>query len=130
MAVGDAHVFPGFVTPFFSKHIFSFQSHRLLFSHAPAEGKGENTSDRRFASTGDRTHNHQVMSSTRSPLSNPNGSGFGILTQGIFQYFKTLFFLQGSRHNRRNSSGSRLHLTCHLHVPLCACVVCMVRQRR
>ena len=49
-------------------HNFSFQSHRLLFSHASADVRGENTPERKVASTGDRTHNHQVMSPTRSPL--------------------------------------------------------------
>ena len=44
MAVGDTHVFPGFLTP-----------------------------ERKFASTGDRTHNHQVLSPTHSPLSHPGG---------------------------------------------------------
>ena len=42
MAVGDAHVFPGFLTLTVLTQI-SFQSHRLLFSHALAEVKGENT---------------------------------------------------------------------------------------
>ena len=35
MAVGDAHVFPGFLTPVLTQ--LSFQSHQLLFSHASAE---------------------------------------------------------------------------------------------
>ena len=55
-------------------HNFSFQSHRLLFSHASAEVGGENTPERKFASTGDRTYNHQVMSPTRSSLSHPGGA--------------------------------------------------------
>ena len=55
-------------------HNFSFQSHRLLFSHASAEVRGENTPEKKVASTGDRTHNHQVMSPTRSPLSHPGGA--------------------------------------------------------
>ena len=55
-------------------HNFSFQSHRLLFSHASAEVRGENTPERKVASTGDRTHNHQVMSPTRSTLSHPVGA--------------------------------------------------------
>ena len=54
---------------------FSFQSHRLLSSHAFAEVRGEKTPERRVASTGDRTHNRQVMSPTRSPLSHPGGAG-------------------------------------------------------
>ena len=53
---------------------FSFQSHRLLFSHASAEVRGENTPERKVASTGNRTHNHQVMSLTRSPLSHLVGA--------------------------------------------------------
>ena len=72
MAVGDAHVFPGFLTPVLTQ--ISFQSHRLLFSHASAKARGENTPERNFASTRYRTHNHQVMSQKRSPLSQPGGT--------------------------------------------------------
>ena len=72
MAVGDAHVFPAFLTPVLTQ-IF-LQSHRLLFSHASAEVRGEGTPERKVALTGDRTHNHQVMSPTRSPLSHPGGA--------------------------------------------------------
>ena len=71
MAAGDAYVFPGFLTPVLT--LLFFQSHRLLFSHASAEVRGENTPERKVASTWDRTHNHQVMSPTRSPLSHPGG---------------------------------------------------------
>ena len=45
MAVGDAYVFPGFLTPVLTR--ISFQSHRLLFSHASAEVRGENTPERK-----------------------------------------------------------------------------------
>ena len=38
---------------------YSFRSHRLIFSHASAEVSGENTPERKVASTGDRTHNYQ-----------------------------------------------------------------------
>ena len=34
------------------------QSHQLLFSHVSAEVRGENTPERKVASTGDRTHNN------------------------------------------------------------------------
>ena len=44
MVVGDAHVFPRFLTPVLTQ--ISFKSHRLLFSHASAEVRGENTSER------------------------------------------------------------------------------------
>ena len=70
MAVSDAHVFPGFPTPKLTQ--LSFQRHRLLFSHA-SEVRGEYTLARKFASTGYQTHDHQVMSQTRSPLSHLGG---------------------------------------------------------
>ena len=41
MVAGEAHAFPGFLTPELTQ--LSFQSHRLRFSHAFAEAKGENT---------------------------------------------------------------------------------------
>ena len=69
MTVGDAHVLPGFLTPVVTQ--LSFQNHRLLFSYASAGVRGENTPERKFALTGPRTHNQQVMSPTRSPLSHP-----------------------------------------------------------
>ena len=47
MAVGDPYVFPGFHTPVLTR--LSFQSHRLLFSHASAEVRGKNTPDRKFS---------------------------------------------------------------------------------
>ena len=50
MAVGDARVFPGFLPPALTQ--LSFQSHRLLCSHASAEVKGENALKRMFASIG------------------------------------------------------------------------------
>ena len=50
MAVGDAYMFPGFLTPVLTQ--LSFQSHRLLFSDASAEVRGENTPERKVTSTG------------------------------------------------------------------------------
>ena len=50
MAVGNAYVFPGFLTPALTQ--LSFQGHRLLFSHTSAEVGGENTPERKFNSTG------------------------------------------------------------------------------
>ena len=78
MPVGDAHVFPGFPAPVLSL---------LFFPHAFAEVIGENTSERKLAPTRDRTHNHQVMSPTRPPLSHPVGA---ILSRAFgFQYGTT-----------------------------------------
>ena len=65
-------MFPGFLTPVLTQ--LFIQIRRLLFSHASAEVRGENSPERKFASTGYRTHNHQVMSSTRSPLSHLGGT--------------------------------------------------------
>ena len=72
MVVGDAHFFPGFLTPVLTH--FSFQSHRLLFSHASKEVRGENMPERKFATTWDQTHNHRVVSLTSSALSHPGGA--------------------------------------------------------
>ena len=67
MAVGDANVFPGFLTLVLTQLFFPTP-------HASAEVRGENKLERKVASTGDRTHNHQVMSQTRSPQSHPGGA--------------------------------------------------------
>ena len=72
MAVDEAHMFPGFLTPTLTQ--LSFQSNRLLFSHASEELRDEKKPERKFSSTGYQTHNHQVMSPTRSPLSHPGRS--------------------------------------------------------
>ena len=79
MAAGDAHVFPGFLTPVLIK--LSFQSHRLLFSHGSAQMRDENTPERKFASTGYRTHNHQLMNPTRSPRSHPDGAPHSLILE-------------------------------------------------
>ena len=81
MAVGDAHVFSGFLTPVLTQ--LSFQGHQLLFSHASAKVSGENTPERKFASTGSRTINHQVTSPTRSPLSYPGGAEYDEVLPGF-----------------------------------------------
>ena len=72
MAVGDAYEFPGFLTPVLTQ--LFLPKPRLLFSHASAEVRGENTPERKVVSTWDRTHNHQVMNPTRSLLSHPGGA--------------------------------------------------------
>ena len=48
MAVGDAQMFLGFLTPVLTQLLF--QSHRLLLSHVSAEVRGENTPERKLAS--------------------------------------------------------------------------------
>ena len=93
MAVGDAHVFPGFLTLVLTQ--LSFQSHQLLFSRV-SEERSENTPERKFASIRYLTHNHQVTSHTRSPLSQPDGAkGLWkeeiILLTSIFSFTQNVF---------------------------------------
>ena len=76
MAVGDEHVFPGVLTPvltqlFFPKPpttFFTCSRGERIFQ---TEVRSENIPERKFASIGSPTHNHQVMSPTCSPLSHP-----------------------------------------------------------
>ena len=49
MAVGDTHVFTGFLTPVLTQ--IPFQSHQLIFSHASAEVRDKNTPEQNFALT-------------------------------------------------------------------------------
>ena len=58
MAVGDAYVFPGFLTPVLTK--LFFPKLPTTFLTCFAEVRGENTPERKVASTRDQTHNHQV----------------------------------------------------------------------
>ena len=82
MAAGEALVFSGFLKLVLIQ--FSFQSYQLLFSHA-LDVRGENTPKRKFASTRYRTHNHQVMSQTRSPLSHQDRIANYRITEKIYQ---------------------------------------------
>ena len=60
MAVSDAHVFPGFLTPVLTR--LSFKSHQLLFSHASAEVRGENTPFQRIENIVGKEENMLVTS--------------------------------------------------------------------
>ena len=64
---GNGHVFPDFLTPVLTELFFP----KPLTTFFTCFCRGEKTPERKFASTGYRTHNHQVMSPTRSPLSHP-----------------------------------------------------------
>ena len=59
MAVGDAHVFDGFLTPVLTQ--IYVQSHDYFFSHASVEVRGKNMFVRNFASAGSQTHKGQVI---------------------------------------------------------------------
>ena len=72
MAVSDAYVFPGFLTPVLTHFFLSKATD--YFSHTP---------ERYFALTEDRIHNHHVLSPARSPLSQPGGVSTDLHTQGF-----------------------------------------------
>ena len=63
MAVGDAQVFPGFLTPVLTTFLTCF-----------CRGERQKYARKEVRLTGDQTRNHQVMSPTRSPLSHPGGA--------------------------------------------------------
>ena len=71
----------------------SFQSHRLLFSHASAEVRGENTPERKFASMGYQTHNYSQVSPTCSPLNHP-GEAHKVLSRNSVPNNKILALLK------------------------------------
>ena len=73
MAVGDAHVFPGFLRPVLTQLFFPKPPTTFLTCFCRGESE-KNKPETKFASTGDRTHNHQVMSPIRSPLSHLGGA--------------------------------------------------------
>ena len=77
-------------TTFFSKATDYF-SHMLL-----QRLRGENTRERKVASTWDLTRNHQVMSPTCSPLSHPGGAlreKEELLTTINFSFSHCVFYL-------------------------------------
>ena len=104
--VGDAPVFPGFLTPVLTQLFFT-KPPATFSSHASAEVRVENqlTQERKFASTGYRNHNHKVMSPTRSPLSNPGGAGW---------YSKWIFMDLNSGYDSLNGIMSQGDALCPL----------------
>ena len=85
MAVGDANVFLGFLTPVLKQLFFPKPPTTFLTCFCRGERR-KNRPERKVASTGDQTHNHQVMSSTRSPLSHPGGAKGQVNGQLAFVY--------------------------------------------
>ena len=71
MVVGDAHVFPGFLTPVLTQLFFPKPPTTFFTCFSRGERRKYTG---QFASNGDQTHNHMVMSLTRSPLSYPGGT--------------------------------------------------------
>ena len=72
MAVCDAYVFLGFLTPVLTK--LFFPKPPPTFPTCFCRDERRKYAGKKVASTGDRTRNHQVMSPTRSPLNHPGGA--------------------------------------------------------
>ena len=64
MAVGDAYVFPGFLTPVLT--LLFFPKPPTTFLIYFCRGERRKYTGRKVASTGDRTHNNQVMKEGRT----------------------------------------------------------------
>ena len=77
MAVGDAHVFPGFLTPVLTQLFFPKPPTTFLTCFSRGERRKYAGKKVRL-NHGSNRHNHQVMSQTRSPLSH---TGFKIWTR-------------------------------------------------
>ena len=92
MAVGDAYVFPGFLTPVLTQ--LFFPKPPTTFPTGFCRGERRKYAGKKVASAGDRTHSHQVMSPTRSPLSHPGGALIDCMvfkrrSQQYFSYMMT-----------------------------------------
>ena len=72
MAVGDAHVFPGFLTPVLTQ--LFFPKPQTTFLTCFCRGERRKYAGKKSRLYRDRIHNHQVMSPTRSPPSHPGGA--------------------------------------------------------
>ena len=67
MVVGDAHVFPCFLTPVLTQLLFPKPPTTFLTCFC--RGERQKYAWKKVCLNRDQTHNHQVMSLTRSPLS-------------------------------------------------------------
>ena len=103
--------FMALLTPVLAQ--LSFQGHWLLSSY-DLEVRGENTPERKFASTGCRTNNHQVTSQTRSPLSHPGGLNVRYkVFEPCFNKMEFNFFFTND--DTRGFSGLIRHILVLLH---------------
>ena len=75
MAVVDAYVFPGFLTPVLEQ--LFFPKPPTTFLTCFCRGKRRKYASKKVRLNGDQTHNHQVISLTRSPLNHTGGAPCG-----------------------------------------------------
>ena len=117
MVVGDAYVFPGFLTPVLTQ--LFFLKPLTTFLTCFCRGERRKYAGKKVASTGDRTHNHQVISPTCSPLSHLGGALTEVRLRGLpkFDTFrnchKAPFRVIGHKciilsEERHNASGKAL----------------------
>ena len=126
MAVGDAHVFPVFFTPGTNTNFFPKLPTTFLTCFS--RGERRKYAGKKFASTWSRTHNHQVTSQTRSPLSHPGGARFSAMNhisvalhiflrvglKNLTATFKNYFLAMiNTKYNR--TRGPRLPWIAHLN---------------
>ena len=69
MAVGDAYVFPGFLTPALT--LLLFPKPPTTFLTCFCRGKRRKYARKKSCLNRDQTHNHRVISPTNSPVSQP-----------------------------------------------------------
>ena len=72
MAVGDVHVFSVFLTPVLTQ--LFFPKPPTTFLKCFCRGERRKYARKKVRLNRDRTHNQQVMSPTRSPMSHPGGA--------------------------------------------------------
>ena len=119
MAVGDAYVFPGFLTPVLTQ--LFFPKPPTTFLTCFSRGERRKTPERKVASNGDRTHNHQDMNPTNSPLSHPGGALRFVLS--LCKIVVNITFLYGLSVLPNKASTS----SCCISVFTCLCVMVVFR---
>ena len=75
--------------------------------------------ERKVAFTGDKTHNHQVTSPTRSPLSHPGGAYkwdfYSLDGSTVRNYFEIHVQNRTSGPHKSGQTDTRVHAHMHIH---------------
>ena len=111
MAVGDAYVFPGFLTPVLAQ--LFFQKPPLLFSNASAEVRGKNTPERKV----NRGSNSQPPGHESDTLTTePPGWGYRGYSQDKSRQMHECMQIQGNAFVATMSSSLQAGLTKTMHI--------------
>ena len=89
MAVGNAYMFPGFLTPVLTQ--LFFPKPPTTFLTCFCRGERQKYARKKSRLNWDRTHNHQVTSPTHTPLSHP---GLALSVWDISQWKENEFQVQ------------------------------------